>query len=65
LDLLAANADVDAAADHDAGGDEGPEQEPHHGPLRGEVHHHKVRDIGVVVAVIGYATNTGQQLMGS
>ena len=32
--VLAAYADVDTAAYHDGGRDEGPEEKPHHGPLR-------------------------------
>ena len=53
--ILAAYADVDTAAYHDGGRDEGPEEKPHHGPLRWEVHHHKIWDIRVVVAVVGDA----------
>ena len=32
--ILTAYADVDTAAYHDGGRDEGPEEKPHHGPLR-------------------------------
>ena len=30
--LLAADADVETAADHDTGRDQGPQQQPHHCP---------------------------------
>ena len=30
--LLAADADVETAADHDRGRDQGPQQQPHHCP---------------------------------
>ena len=49
--LPATDTDVETAADHDGGWDQGPQQEPHHGSVRGVVNHHKVRVLGVMVAI--------------